>query len=123
MASKPSAWPSLRIDSDSTPCSSASSSAAWRIRSRLRGRRAFVGMALDRSYGVCFPYAISLHRTKERAMMAMAAATELEHVETMRAAIRRRWGATEDVVEITGLPKPALPDDGALVRARAASIT
>ena len=55
-------------------------------------------------------------------MVAMAAATALEHVETMRAAVRRRWGAPEDVVEITEVPKPALADDGVLVRVRAASI-
>ena len=55
-------------------------------------------------------------------MVTMAAATALEHVETMRAAVRRRWGAPEDVVEITEVPKPALADDGVLVRVRAASI-
>src|SRR3954467_13499391 len=121
MTSKPRAWPSLRIDNDSTPCSSASSSAASRIRSRLRGRRGSVCKALDRSYGVCFPYTISLHRTKESAMGETAAAG-VDHVETIRAAVRRRWGAPEDVVEITQVPKPALSDDGVLVRVRAASI-
>ena len=55
-------------------------------------------------------------------MMVATAAVALEHVETMRAAVRRRWGTPEDVVEITEVPKPALTDDGVLVRVRAASI-
>src|SRR3954453_14263969 len=52
IASNPSVSPSLRIVSDSIPCSSARSTAAARIRSRLSGTRGSVVTAIDRSYAV-----------------------------------------------------------------------
>src|SRR4051794_22562217 len=60
MASKPSSCPSFRIVTASMPCSSASSSAVRRIRSRLRGRR--VSGAIDKAYVVRLSYAVSLQR-------------------------------------------------------------
>src|SRR3954454_15179199 len=63
MASKPSTWPSLRIVTDSIPRSSASARAARRIRSRLRGARRSVFVAIDKAYVVRLSYAVSLRRT------------------------------------------------------------
>lgn len=56
----------------------------------------------------------------------MAAALEIAgepgRTETMLAAVRTRWGAPEEVVELTRVPKPDLDDDQVLVRVRATSI-
>jgi len=44
-------------------------------------------------------------------------------LETMRAAVRRRWGSPEQVVEFADVPRPGpLADDQVLVRVRAVSI-
>ena len=55
-------------------------------------------------------------------MTAIAAAPAAGPPETMRAAIRTRWGQPEKVVEITRVPKPMIGADQVLVRVRAASI-
>ena len=51
-----------------------------------------------------------------------AAAGAAQHAETMLAAVRTRWGAPGEVVELTQVPKPELADDQVLVRVRATSI-
>src|SRR5262249_44002677 len=117
MASKPSACPSLRIDSDSIPPWSARSRAAFRMRSRLSGRRGSGCAAIDKTYAVRLSYAVSLHRTKEGAM----AATATEQATTMKAVLRPRYGSP-DVLELTEVGKPELTPDGTLVRVRAASV-
>jgi NADPH:quinone reductase-like Zn-dependent oxidoreductase len=53
-------------------------------------------------------------------MTAMAIA--MEATETMRAAVRRRWGRAGDVVEIDEVPKPEPADDEVLVRIYASSV-
>jgi NADPH:quinone reductase-like Zn-dependent oxidoreductase len=45
-----------------------------------------------------------------------------ERSENMRAAVRSRWGAPTDVVEIDDVAKPELEDDTVLVRVKAVSI-
>ena len=56
-------------------------------------------------------------------MTAVAAAGNATRpTETMLAAVRTRWGAPEDVVELKRVPKPELGDDQVLVRVRATSI-
>ena len=50
-------------------------------------------------------------------MTAVAASPE-----TMRAAVRERYGAPRDIVEFKQVPKPALPADRALVRVKATSL-
>jgi NADPH:quinone reductase-like Zn-dependent oxidoreductase len=57
----------------------------------------------------------------EMAAIAMSAAAD-DRVATMRAAVRERWGAPPDVVEIKQVPKPGIGDDQVLVRVRAVSI-
>jgi NADPH:quinone reductase-like Zn-dependent oxidoreductase len=54
---------------------------------------------------------------EETDMTAMAA-----HHETMRAAVRERYGAPRDIVEFKQVPKPALPADRVLVRVKATSL-
>src|SRR5215217_3648842 len=66
MASNPSACPSLRMVSASIPPWSTRSSAACRIRSRLRGTRGALFVAIDKAYAARLSYAISLQRTEER---------------------------------------------------------
>ena len=53
-------------------------------------------------------------------MATMAITTDTG--ETMRAAIRRRWGRPRDVVELAEIAKPAPQDDEVLVRVRASSV-
>lgn len=53
-------------------------------------------------------------------MTAMAAA--MEATQTMKAAVRRRWGRARDVVELDEVPKPEPADDEVLVRVHASSI-
>ena len=53
-------------------------------------------------------------------MTAMAAA--MEATETMRAAIRRRWGSAREVVELADIPKREPANDEVLVRIHASSI-
>jgi len=53
--------------------------------------------------------------------MAVGATAE-ERVETMRAAVRARWGKPQKVVEIEEVAKPKLEDDTVLVRVKAVSI-
>src|SRR3954452_23119686 len=115
MASKPSSCPSFRIVTASMPCSSASSSAVRRIRSRLRGRR--VSVAIDRAYVVRLSYAVSLRRMAKGADMTAIAA---ERAVTMRAVVAERYGI--DALELEEIETPALPDDRILVRVRAASL-
>ena len=56
-------------------------------------------------------------------MITVAAAGEATRQRgTMLAAVRTRWGAPEDVVELRQVPKPELGDDQVLVRVRATSI-
>src|SRR5215216_5898237 len=118
MASNPSAWPSLRIVSDSIPPLSTSSRAACRIRSRLRGRRGSVCAAIDKSYVVRISYSISLQRTEERGDMA---ATATERATTMKAIVRDKYGPP-DVLDLQEVEQPELTDEGVLVRVRACSV-
>ena len=53
-------------------------------------------------------------------MTAMAAA--MEATETMKAAVRRRWGRARDVVELDDISKPEPADDEVLVRVHASSV-
>jgi len=55
-------------------------------------------------------------------MTATALSAAGERVETMRAAVRDRWGSPRKVVRIVERPKPVLEDDQVLARVRAASI-
>src|SRR3954465_15390245 len=103
MASNPSAWPSLRMGNASMPAPSTRSSAACRIRSRLRGRRGSVVVAIDKAYGVRITYAISLRCTKERSMAMM------------QAVVHHRYGRP-DVLKLEEVQTPEPPDDGVLVR-------
>src|SRR5687768_12906662 len=107
MASNPSAWPSLRMVSDSTPPSSTSSRAACRIRSRLRGTRGSVFVAIDKAYAVRVAYAISLHCMKEKRHGSDSATT-------MKAIVRDTYGPP-DVLELQETEQPELADDGVLV--------
>src|SRR6266545_3932775 len=107
MASNPSFWPSLRIVSDSTPPSSASARAACRIRSRVRGRRGSVCVAIDKAYVVRLSYAVNLHCTQE--------------AHHMQAIIHETYGPP-DVLDLQEIEKPKLVDDAVLVRVRAASV-
>jgi NADPH:quinone reductase-like Zn-dependent oxidoreductase len=53
-------------------------------------------------------------------MTAMAAAPEA--TQTMKAAVRRRWGHARDVVELADIAKPEPADDEVVVRVHASSI-
>jgi NADPH:quinone reductase-like Zn-dependent oxidoreductase len=53
-------------------------------------------------------------------MATMAIATEA--TETMKAAVRRRWGRARDVVELAEVEKPEPADDEVLVRVHASSV-
>src|ERR1051326_8877617 len=53
-------------------------------------------------------------------MATIAAA--IEGTETMRAAVRRRWGRARDVVELSEIEKPEPADDEVLVRVVASSV-
>jgi NADPH:quinone reductase-like Zn-dependent oxidoreductase len=53
-------------------------------------------------------------------MATMAAA--IEGTETMRAAVRRRWGRARDVVELSEIERPEPADDEVLVRVVASSV-
>ena len=56
-------------------------------------------------------------------MTAMAATARVgERTETMRGALRTRWGAPAEVVEISDVPKPELEADTVLVRVKAVSV-
>lgn len=55
-------------------------------------------------------------------MTAMAVSAAGERSETMRAAVRGRWGAPIDVVQIGDVPKPKLEEDTLLVRVKAVSV-
>src|SRR5690349_25100076 len=54
--------------------------------------------------------------------MMAAMTVAMEGSETMRAAVRRRWGRARDVVELADVSKPAPAPDEVLVRVRASSI-
>ena len=49
-------------------------------------------------------------------------AIPIEGTETMKAAVRRRWGRARDVVEFDEIAKPVPRDDEVLVRVRASSV-
>jgi NADPH:quinone reductase-like Zn-dependent oxidoreductase len=49
-------------------------------------------------------------------------AIPIEGTETMKAAVRRRWGRPREVVELTEITKPIPADDEVLVRVRASSV-
>jgi NADPH:quinone reductase-like Zn-dependent oxidoreductase len=49
-------------------------------------------------------------------------ALETDATETMRAAVRRRWGRPRDVIELVEIAKPEPDDDEVLVRVHASSI-
>jgi NADPH:quinone reductase-like Zn-dependent oxidoreductase len=49
-------------------------------------------------------------------------AIPIETTETMKAAVRRRWGRPREVVELTEIAKPVPADDEVLVRVRASSV-
>ena len=51
-----------------------------------------------------------------------ATAVAMEGKETMRAAVRRRWGRAGDVVELSEIAKPEPADDEVLVRVVASSV-
>ena len=53
--------------------------------------------------------------------MAMAMAPAADEATTMRAACRTRYGSPE-TIELTDVVRPALTDDGVLVRVRAAAL-
>src|SRR6266496_3603188 len=109
MASNPSARPSLRMVSASIPPSSASSRAARRIRSRLRGRRGSVFAVIDRG---------SILRRK-LTLYDMHSTTEKG--ETMKAIVRDKYGPP-DVLYVQEVEQPEPADDCVLVRVRACSV-
>jgi NADPH:quinone reductase-like Zn-dependent oxidoreductase len=49
-------------------------------------------------------------------------ALPIETTETMKAAVRRRWGRPSEVVELAEIAKPVPADDEVLVRVRASSV-
>src|SRR5262249_53985389 len=76
-------------------------------------------IGLDKAYGVCLAYAISLRRRgDDMATMAIP----MEGTETMKAIVRKRWGRPRDVVELDDVAKPEPTDDEVLVRVHASSI-
>src|SRR6476659_1099235 len=90
-----------------TPCSSTSSRAVWRMRSRLSGGRV---VAIDRSYAVRY----ILHR-KLTAYEARKGEGE------MKALTRKAFGPPE-TLELREVDRPEPEDDEVLVRVRAASL-
>src|SRR5262249_34827904 len=68
------------------------------------------------------PYLVSLQRLEGGVMTAMAVSAAGERTETMRAAVRGRWGAPINVVQIGDATKPRLEDDTVLVRVKAVSV-
>jgi NADPH:quinone reductase-like Zn-dependent oxidoreductase len=54
--------------------------------------------------------------------MMATMAIPMETTETMRAAVRRRWGRPRDVIELDQVAKPTPKDDEVLVRVRASSV-
>src|ERR1700674_720865 len=88
------------------------------MRSRLRGRRGSVWVAIDKSYAVRISYAISLHCTNERPEMTAMAAVQAS---MMKAIVRETYGSP-DVLKLGEVEKPELTDDRVLVRVHAASV-
>src|SRR5881394_2322684 len=92
------------MESDSIPPSSTSSSAAWRIRSRLSGAREVA--AIDKAYGVRLSYAVNLHCMGE---------------ERMKAITQSEFG-TPEVLKLEEVARPEPAEDEVLVRVHAASV-
>src|SRR6266508_1388746 len=104
IASNPRAWPSLRIVTDSIPPSSASSRAVCRIRSRLRGRRGSVCVAIDKSLRRMFTLRHKLTLYGGRGGAMLATATDQT---TMTAVVGKTYGSP-DVLELEEIEKPEL---------------
>src|SRR6266542_4805678 len=96
------------MESDSIPPVSTSSRAAWRIRSRLSGRRGSVFVAIDRSYAVRISYAVNLHCNERRA--------------PMQAVVHNRFGSPTEVLELEEIEKPEPADDDVLRALRPAAL-
>src|SRR6267143_1010795 len=103
MASTPSARPSLRIETDSIPPSSARRMAVSRTRSLVRGARRFVAMPLT-----------SLRRTSRLTPVAYTVCMDRKDLEgPVKAIVHHRYGSP-DVLELEDIDKPAVDDDGVL---------